>query len=205
MGARNEEIMSDSIAVLFARKDSVYKTLPGCDVWDIERDARNWPGGSPVVAHPPCRAWGRLAHMAKPQPDEKDLARFAVAMIRQYGGVLEHPSASHLWQDQQLGTISAPDEFGGWTMPIHQHWFGHLAEKSTLLYIVGCSPAEVPAIPLKLGKAEYVVASSLHRKESNRRARPEIPDSMREHTPIELAKWLCEVARRCRVSAEIAA
>lgn len=55
--------MSESlrqIAVLFARQDSIYKTLPGCDVWDIERDARKWPGGCPVVAHPPCRAWGRL-------------------------------------------------------------------------------------------------------------------------------------------------
>lgn len=25
------------VAVLFARTDSVYKTQPGCDVWDIER------------------------------------------------------------------------------------------------------------------------------------------------------------------------
>lgn len=197
--------MSSTVAVLFARKDSVYKTLPGCDVWDIDRDARNWPGGAPVVAHPPCRAWGRLAHMAKPRPDEKDLARWAVAQIREFGGVLEHPSASRLWQDQQLGMIGAPDEFGGWTLPIHQHWFGHLAEKSTLLYIVGCSPADVPAMPMKLGKAEYVVASSLHRKGIERRSRPEIPDSMREHTPIELARWLVEVARRCRIQTPVAA
>jgi hypothetical protein len=197
--------MSNTVAVLFARKDSIYKTLPDCDVWDIDRDARNWTGGSPLVAHPPCRAWGRLAHMAKPRPDEKDLARFAVAMIRQHGGVLEHPSGSRLWADQQLGTIDAPDAFGGWTLPVHQHWFGHLAEKSTLLYIVGCSPADVPAIPMKLGKAEYVVASSLHRKGIERRSRPEIPDAMREHTPIELAKWLVEVARRCRVPAAQAA
>ncbi len=28
------------IAVLFARKDSIYKSLPECDVWDAERDAR---------------------------------------------------------------------------------------------------------------------------------------------------------------------
>ena len=44
------------VAVLFARADSIYKTLPGCDVYDIKRDARTWPGGCPVVAHPPCRA-----------------------------------------------------------------------------------------------------------------------------------------------------
>lgn len=30
------------VAVLFARTDSVYKGLPGCDVYDIERDARTY-------------------------------------------------------------------------------------------------------------------------------------------------------------------
>ena len=71
-----------TVAVLFARSDSIYKALPGCDVYDIERDARRWPGGAPVVAHPPCRAWGRLRAFAKPRHDEKDLARWAVAQVR---------------------------------------------------------------------------------------------------------------------------
>lgn len=43
------------VAVLFARQDSHYKSIAGVDVWDIDRDARKWPGGMPVVAHPPCR------------------------------------------------------------------------------------------------------------------------------------------------------
>ena len=29
-----------TVAVLFARSDSIYKSMPECDVWDIERDAR---------------------------------------------------------------------------------------------------------------------------------------------------------------------
>lgn len=86
-----------TVAVLFARTDSVYKTLPDCDVWDIERDARNWLGGASVVAHPPCRGWGRLSHMAKPREDEKQLAFLAVHAVRAYGGVLEHPAHSKLW------------------------------------------------------------------------------------------------------------
>lgn len=44
--------MSERIAVLFARKDSVYKTMPECDVYDIDRDARTYDGPWPVVAHP---------------------------------------------------------------------------------------------------------------------------------------------------------
>jgi len=61
------------VAVLFARKDSIYKQMPDVDVYDIDRDARTWPGGCAVVAHPPCRGWGGLSHMAKPRHGEKDL------------------------------------------------------------------------------------------------------------------------------------
>ena len=57
-----------SVAVLFARSDSVYKTLPGCDVWDKERDARCFAGNEKIVAHPPCRGWGKLRKLAKPEP-----------------------------------------------------------------------------------------------------------------------------------------
>ena len=190
-----------TVAVLFARADSIYKAMPGTDVWDMERDARRWPGGCPVVAHPPCRAWGRLSHMAKPRPDEKELARWAVRNIRKFGGVLEHPSGSKLWVDMHLPAPGARDEFGGWTLPIHQHWFGHKAQKSTLLYICGCNPGDEPPIPLVLGRAEYVVASSLHRGKRESWARPEIPDAEREATPPQFAAWLVELASRCKVPA----
>lgn len=195
------------VAVLFARADSIYKTLSGCDVWDIERDARKWPGGAPVVAHPRCRGWGRLAHMAKPRFDELNLAVFAVEQVRRFGGVLEHPAWSKLWVRCGLPAPGARDAFGGWTLPIHQHWWGHRAEKSTWLYIVGCMPAELPPVPLVLGEAPFVVSTSGRRKDGSRAGyRPEIKKSEREHTPIELAKWLVELARRCSPqSVEVAA
>lgn len=44
---------------------------------EAERDARKWSGGSPVISHPPCRAWGSLRAMAKPAPGEKRLALYA--------------------------------------------------------------------------------------------------------------------------------
>ncbi len=34
-------------AVLFARQDSNYKAMAGTDVFDIDRDARTFAGGSP--------------------------------------------------------------------------------------------------------------------------------------------------------------
>jgi hypothetical protein len=191
-----------TVAVLFARADSIYKTMPDCDVYDIERDARKWPGGCPVVAHPPCRAWGELSHFAKPRPDEKDLARWGVARVREWGGVLEHPRKSKLWADQRMATDSDPDEHGGWTLTISQHWWGHRAEKLTRLYIVGCNPQDIPNVPIVLGEATHKVTNGgSHARKGQPGYRPACSKAEREHTPPELARWLVELASRCKVTA----
>lgn len=197
--------MSESlrqIAVLFARQDSIYKTLPGCDVWDIERDARNWTGGCPVVAHPPCRAWGRLRAFAKPRHDEKELAMLAVDHVRQFGGVLEHPAASTLWDAAGLPRpgSSGRDKFGGWSIQVPQFWFGHRAYKSTWLYFVGIDPKELPDIPLVLGEAPCTVG--LFSGRDRARCRKEISKREREATPPAFADWLCRVPRGSFVRAE---
>lgn len=177
--------MSKAVAVLFARADSHYKAMADCDVWDIERDARKWPGGMPVVAHPPCRAWGRLRKFANPRKGERLLATWAVRQVRAWGGVLEHPAGSLLWPKAGLPAPGQRDRFGGWTLPIVQQWWGHRAEKKTLLYIVGIEPWQLPAIPLVLGEASHVVQS---RKRFD--YRPHISKAEREHTPPDLACWL---------------
>jgi hypothetical protein len=184
-----------TVAVLFARQDSIYKSMPGCDVYDIDRDARTWQGGAPIVAHPPCRAWGQLSHMAKPRADEKDLARYAVAQIRKWGGVLEHPVKSKLWPDQSLPSCGMRDAFGGWTLVIPQNWFGHRAEKMTALYIVGVEPCDMPALPLVLGRASHVIASSTARQHRGHpQFRPEVTKPEREHTPPPTSRM---ARRRC--------
>ena len=188
-----------TVAVLFARADSVYKTLPDCDVWDIERDARKWPGGYPVVAHPPCRAWGRLRQFAKPRDGEKELGIYAVASVREFGGVLEHPAESTLWIACGMPRPGQfPDESGGWSLEIQQYHFGHRAEKATWLYVVGAEPDDLPAIPKRDGKPSHCVRPT--------RAYPRLPSITkpeREQTPPYLARWLVELARRCKVRAEI--
>jgi len=189
---------SPTVAVLFARSDSVYKGLSGVDVYDQDRDARTYDGPWPVVAHPPCRAWGRLRHMANPRPDERNLARLAVALVREFGGVLEHPQASTLWPAQGLPEPGCRDQFGGFTLPITQFSWGHRATKSTRLYIVGCEPADVPVMPLVLGDAPAVCGTSGRRADGTRKTdRPEICKAEREHTPYALAVWLVQLARAC--------
>lgn len=187
-----------SVSVLFARSDSVYKTFPGVEVYDAERDAKTFKGGAPVVAHPPCRAWGQLRAFAKPRPGEKELAVFAIEMVRKCGGVLEHPKNSTLWGECKLpdSRLDAEiDEYGGFTIHVDQFWWGHKARKSTKLYICGLRPVEVPKMPFKMGEPEYVCGGSKKRNGWKK----EISKAEREHTPIEFAKWLVELASRCSV------
>lgn len=173
-----------NLAALYVRRDSNYKAL-GLNCYDEDRDARTFPGGSPVIAHPPCRSWGRLAHFAKPRDGERDLAFHAVVCVRACGGVLEHPESSRLWAESTLPRPgSGFDDFGGWTLPIDQFWFGHRARKRTLLYIVGVRPQEVPPFPLVFGHPATTV---------ERMGRAE-----REHTPAALCTWLVQLAARVR-------
>lgn len=190
-----------TVAALFVRADSVYKAMPGVDAWDAERDARRWPGGAPVVAHPPCRAWGVLRHFAKPRPDEKELARWAVAQVRRWGGVLEHPAGSTLRADQRLPAPGEIDQWGGRLIRVDQQRWGHRAEKQTIFYVVGLSYPELldmlPPPPTR--PATHVVCNGgQHARAGQPGYRPECTKAEREHTPPALAAWLVEVARRCK-------
>jgi hypothetical protein len=185
-----------TVAVLFARADSVYKTMHECDVYDMERDARTWPGGCPVVAHPPCRLWAKLRQFAKAEDPvaERKLAVDAVGHVRAFGGVLEHPAESTLWATCGLPLPGrAPDRFGGWTAEIRQCDWGHKAEKMTWLYIVGLHPDELPALP---PHAEPVGVIKPQRG-IPRDARKIVTKAEREHTPPALARWLVDLASRC--------
>lgn len=178
------------VSALYVRSDSVYKTLPNVDAWDAERDARNWPGGSTVVAHPPCGQWGRLRSFANVNLEEKSLA---VLAVRSCGGVLEHPIYSTLWKACGLPLPGIVDKWGGYTLPILQQWWGHPAEKATWLYIVGCPPENLPEIPFVMGEAKFVVQSC----KNDGLQRPHMVKSLRDQTPSAFAEWLIEVAKRC--------
>ena len=170
------------MAVLFARADSIYKKISGCDVWDARRDARRYRGNDPVIAHPPCRGWGRLKAFAKPAPGEIELGEFAVDVVRRNGGVLEHPAGSTLWRAKGMPRPTmGKDEYGGWTILIRQCDFGHPAEKDTWLYLVGVDLETMPRPRVELGIPTRRVE--------------QLGRAAREHTPERLARWLVELAR----------
>lgn len=182
------------IPVLFARKDSIYKSL-GCDVWDIERDARKWEGGNPCIAHPPCRAWAKLKGFARPLEGEKELAILSVKFIREFGGILEHPSGSSLWKYIPLPLPGSNDEWGGYSICVDQFQFGHKARKKTLLYIVGVPKSELPPIPIRMDAVTHYVGFPKSWKGKSRNGMKEVTKKEREATPELLAKWLIQVCQ----------
>lgn len=173
------------VSVLFARADSCYFDLVD-DVWDAERDARGYTGSNPVVCHPPCRGWGRLRHWAKPRPDEKALALFAVEQVRRCGGVLEHPWGSTLWHAAGLPHPGKVDAWGGWTLLVDQGWWGHAAPKPTYLYIVGITREQIGELPVQLRRA---AGRTL-----------DLSPADRERTPPKFAQFLISIAARCTSS-----
>lgn len=180
------------VNVLYARADSVYKTLPGVEVWDEERDARKWPGGGPCIAHPPCRGWGRMRQWSYADEAEKSLALRAVLCVQMWGGVVEHPAESSLWAELALPRPGKAPRRGAYTIEVDQFHWGHRAEKRTWLYIAGCEPDDLPPIPRREGEPTHCIRPT--------KAYPRLPSVTkpeREATPPAFAEWLIEVARRC--------
>lgn len=95
---------SPTIAALYVASGGCYFGLEGVDPWDLSRDARTYDGPWPVVAHPPCKRWGRFWHGSTRKPHQFQLGAdegcFAAALVavRSCGGFLEHPEASKAWR-----------------------------------------------------------------------------------------------------------
>lgn len=146
------------IAALFVETNGSYYGLPDVDPWDQDRDARQYDEPWPVVAHPPCQRWGKLwagqplwikrTGERKTKGDDNGCFASALASVRKYGGVLEHPWGSHAWPHfgltvpSRAGGWTVADDYG-WTCCVEQGRYGHYARKPTLLYTVGINPPEL--------------------------------------------------------------
>jgi hypothetical protein len=148
------------IAALYVQADGAYAGIDGVELWDEARDARRYAGPWPVVAHPPCQRWGRFWHGSPRKPhqyakgDDAGCFAAALAAVRHWGGVLEHPAHSHAWLAYGLPWPSASggwqaDLSGGWCCHVEQGWYGHPSRKGSWLYAVDCDVPE-----LRWGKGE---------------------------------------------------
>ena len=150
----------DMIAALYVQRDGHYWGLPGVDAWDEARDARLYSGPWPVVAHPPCQLWVNFAALnfkrwgGEHNRPGNDAGCFAAALasVRKWGGVLEHPASSKAWPAHGLmrprgrgwslvdtGSTAGP----GWVCEVWQSAYGHRARKRTWLYAVGPRPPDL--------------------------------------------------------------
>jgi hypothetical protein len=175
-----------TVAALYIDPRGPYPKLLGPELcWDEQRDARNYVGGLPVVAHPPCGPWGRLRRFCTRQ--QADLGPIAVEQVRANGGVLEHPADSRLWAHCGMPKPGEfPDAWGGRTVVVDQVDWGHPARKRTWLYLVGVhvlGPRRAARQPT------HVVASSLRRL-------PEMLKRERHITPPAFAEWLISLAEQ---------
>lgn len=142
-----------TVAVLCAAKRSVYKNIQGCDVYDVDRDARTFSGGMPVVAHPPCRLWSAYcAHQAKSaDPEsEKALGIWCANQVMEFGGALEQPAHSRLWDPCRLPKPGWEHTRDSWSVEFPQFWFGDAREKNTWVYFRNLSPFDLPPVPFRL-------------------------------------------------------
>jgi hypothetical protein len=143
-----------TIAALFVESQGVYFGMPDLEPWSPPRDARDYAGPHPVIAHPPCERWGRFWHGSPRKPHQYDLGDdsgcfdAALRSLRNYGGVLEHPAQSKAWDKFDLPKPRergwARDLFSNlWSCEVDQYHYGHDARKPTWLLYCGDGPPEL--------------------------------------------------------------
>lgn len=157
------------IAALYVQTGGCYFGLDGVDPWDEERDARKYDGPHAVVAHPPCARWCQFASVVEARygyaiGDDGGTFAAALASVRKWGGVLEHPAYTLAWEKFGLPT---PIRNGwtrglfdnGWVTEVSQSAYGHRARKRTWLYYVGPKPPSLdwrdPSGEACLGWGDY--------------------------------------------------
>jgi hypothetical protein len=144
---------SNRVAALFVETNGVYAGLEGVDLWDEERDARLYAGPYPVVAHPPCARWSRLAGFTEARfglrrGEDGGCFEAALAAVHKFGGVLEHPA--HTAAFAKFG-LPKPSTYHGWTLGIYggascyveQGRYGLPVKKATWLYAYGVELPEL--------------------------------------------------------------
>lgn len=198
------------VAALFVDERGPYVGLPGVEVWGISRDARTYQGPHPVVAHPPCERWGRYAtggpsaRVRREVGDDAGCYASALASVRRWGGVLEHPAHSLAWTWYELqdpphegGWVHA-DSVGGWTCRVDQGVYGHRARKATWLYAhAGVGRRAARTLPdIRWERAPHEKRGGVHTVTGRQRGGVELMSHrQRRITPVPFRDLLLGIAR----------
>lgn len=193
------------VSVIFVETNGPYFNDPRIDPWDLERDAFKFKGPGPVIAHPPCKRWGRYwsggpsAHGKFLKGDDDNCFAHSLWCVRTFGGVIEHPEASHAWawfglnRPNRNGGWTEKDSFGGQSCCVYQGNYGHKGQKATWLYYVGNSPIEMEWGPSK--EIKQRMGLGFHSKEERARYLKtgicqRLSKKQRRLTPIEFKELL---------------
>lgn len=192
-----------TVAALFVETGGCYFGLDGVEPWDEARDARKYTGPHPVVAHPPCQKWGSLASVnyarwggLHNQPGN-DGGCFAAALhvVRQFGGVLEHPAMSRAWDRFCLTKPTAVGwqrcMSGGWVCEVWQSAYGHRANKATWLYYFGKSLP--PSLRWERPTGSHQIG--FHDQRGKAANKPTLARKEANATPPEFRDLLISIAR----------
>lgn len=201
------------IAALYVDPRGPYFNRTDVDPWPETRDARLYTGPYRVVCHSPCARWSRYwsggpsAKVRRKLGDDDGCFKAALAAVQKWGGVLEHPEASHafahfgLTRPTRDGWKSCPSHPNAWVCCVEQGHYGHPARKATWLYYVGRSDAVPPE--LIWGPSTGVrLDEGFHSKEERKAARaagkkPVKRLSEKENllTPVPFAELLISLAK----------
>jgi hypothetical protein len=181
------------IAALFVTAGGCYYGLPDVDPWDAERDARRYDGPHACIAHPPCGPWGAFARQGWTKAalgDDDGCFASALASVRKYGGVLEHPAYSSAWRAHGLVAPKGPgwwrDIAGGWCALVDQGHYGHDARKPTWLYAVGATQLPSLEWSASTGKVPFKMIGSGATAKGR---------AIRSATPLPFRDLLISIAR----------
>lgn len=192
------------IAALFVQTNGVYFGHADIDPWDEARDARTYAGPHAVVAHPPCSRWCRLAGLVEARwghkrGDDGGCFASALASVRTYGGVLEHPAYSDAFAAHGLPSPTP----GGWQRTfcggrvchVEQGRYGHPAKKATWLYAHGCR--DLPSLDWRtsLDSESRALVSWCGNHTNKFDKRPRLGKAAASKTPEAFRQILISIAR----------
>lgn len=199
-----------TIAALYVQEDGCYPKIDYVDAWGVSRDARNYKGNLPVIAHPPCQLWGAMAKVnfsrwgGEHNRPGNDGGCFesALANVRRCGGVLEHPAKTYAFErfgiTRPLGIGWSRANCGGWVCEVWQSAYGHLANKATWIYYYG----GMPPMDLRWERPRGSHQIGYPDKRGKNRNKPTLSKKLANATPVEFMNVLLELAHMSKLRYE---